>query len=277
MCLISIAWRAHPRYRLVLLANRDEEFGRPTAAAAFWSERPDILGGRDLRAGGTWLGVAADGRFGALTSFRRPADKRDGAPSRGELVSGYLTGGDAPAEYVRAVASRSAEYNGFNLLVGDGDSLLSFSNRGNGVEPVEPGVHGLSNHLLDTPWPKVQRAKRRLADLVGRTFGIEEGFQLLDDTERAARPELPDTGMGIEAEERLSAIRLPAEGGYGTRCSTVLLLGEDGSIEFAERTWGEDQAAKGTVSFRLGPEEARARAASRHAVSPPRETPLPVR
>jgi len=277
MCLIAFSWRAHPRYRLVVLANRDEYFGRAAAPAAFWSDHPYVLAGRDLEAGGTWLGITRDGRFAALTNYRNPAENKDGAPSRGALVSGFLTGSAAPGEYLRRIESRAAEYNGFSLLVGDAGTMFFFSNRGGGAVPVEPGLHALSNHLLDTPWPKVERARARLGKHLQKPFDAEAAFRLLDDTERAPNGKLPRTGVSLELEERLSAIRILASGGYGTRCSTALCLGEDGEIEFHERSYAEDGSVSGTISHRLRVEPEAARVAFPRAGSPPPGTPLPAR
>ncbi|HTF13880.1 MAG TPA: NRDE family protein [Burkholderiales bacterium] len=277
MCLIVLAWRTHPGYRLVVAANRDEYFGRPAARAGFWDDHAKVLAGRDLEAGGTWLGITLDGRFAALTNYRNPVDKKTGAPSRGSLVSDFLTGKMAPLEYLRGVEQRAVNYNGFSLLVGDTGSLYFLSNRGGPVTRVEPGIHGLSNHLLDTPWPKVKKGKTALAASLGGPFDAEAALGLLDDTERASSGELPSTGVSLELEERLSAIRILAVGGYGTRCSTALSFGENGRIEFHERSYGEDGGVSGTVSYRLILARGKARASSRRAESPPPKTPLPAR
>lgn len=275
MCLIALAWRAHPSHRLIVAANRDEYFGRPATPAHFWDDHRGVLAGRDLEAGGTWLGITLQGRFAALTNYRNPADRRTGVPSRGALVSDFLTGSARPAEYVRKVQKGAKEYNGFSLLVGHESSLWFFSNRGGTPQRVAPGVHGLSNHVLDTPWPKVEKAKARLGALLDKPFDAADAYDLLSDTQRAPSAELPSTGVSLELEEKLSAIRILASGGYGTRCSTVLRFGGDGRIEFHERTWREDGKAAGTVSYRLSL-GAKARGSSRRAESPPRGTPLPA-
>jgi len=277
VCLIAFAWRSHPRYRLVVAANRDEYFGRPAAPAGFWDDHTNVLAGRDLEAGGTWLGIALDGRFAALTNYRNPADKKTGAPSRGALVADFLTGKTGSREYVQRVEERAADYNGFSLLVGDVGSMFFFSNRGGRAARVARGVHGLSNHLLDTPWPKVEKAKAALAALLDAPFDSQATFELLNDTGRAAGSELPSTGVSLELEERLSAIRILAVGGYGTRCSTALCLGEDGRIEFHERSYTEQGDVSGTVGYRLTLAQGKARASSRRAESPPPKTPLPAR
>jgi uncharacterized protein with NRDE domain len=277
MCLIVLAWRTHPRYRLIVAANRDEYFGRPTAPASFWDDHRGVLAGRDLEAGGTWLGITPQGRFAALTNYRNPSDRKPGAPSRGALVSNFLTGKNGPAEYLREVEKSAIDYNGFSLLVGDAASLYFLSNRGGGTTRVEPGVHGLSNHLLDTPWPKVEKGKAALSALLDRPFDAEAALRLLEDTQRASNELLPSTGVSLELEERLSAIRIPAVGGYGTRSSTVLSFAEEGKVEFHERSYREDGGVSGTVSYRFTVSPGQARASSRRAQSAPPKTPLPVR
>ena len=276
MCLIALAWRTHPGCRLIVAANRDEYFGRPTAPAGFWDDHPGVLAGRDLEAGGTWLGVTLQGRFAALTNYRNPSDRKTGVPSRGALVSDFLTGRATAAEYVKEVERRAMSYNGFSLLAGDAASLYFISNRGGGIVRVGPGIHGLSNHLLDTPWPKVERAKAWLAARLDKPFDSGAAFGLLGDTERAPNAELPSTGVSLELEERLSAIRILAAGGYGTRCSTVLCWGEDGRVEFHERSYREDGSASGTVGYRFTLARGKGQGSSRRGESPPPGTPLPA-
>jgi uncharacterized protein with NRDE domain len=275
VCLIALAWRAHPAYRLIVAANRDEYFARPAAPAGFWEDHTHILAGRDLEAGGTWLGITLEGRFAALTNYRNPADRRSGVPSRGALVSDFLGGDAGPAEYVKRIEKTAASYNGFSLLVGNEDSLWFFSNRGSPPIRVAPGVHGLSNHLLDTPWPKVEKAKAQLASQLDKPFAADAAFELLSDTGRAPSTALPSTGVSLELEERLSAIRILAAGGYGTRCSTALCFGKDGRVEFHERSYREDGSATGTISYRLT--LGKGRGSSRRAESPPRGTLLRAR
>ena len=277
MCLIALAWRAHPRYRLIVAANRDEYFARPSSPAEFWEEPPHILAGRDLEAGGTWLGITVRGRFAALTNYRNPADRRPLAPSRGALVSDFLAGTSRPLQYLKSVNGRAADYNGFSLLVGDADSLYFFSNRGGPAMRVEPGVHALSNNLLDTPWPKITKSKAWLAAHLDAPLEVTDAFRLLDDGERAPNGELPSTGVSLELEERLSAIRIRAVGGYGTRCSTVLAFANDGKVEFHERSFREDGSVSGTVSYRFSLDRRKSSASSRRAGFPPRKTPLPAR
>jgi len=250
MCLILIARGAHPEYPLVIAANRDEYYRRPTATAAFWDDHPHILAGRDLECMGTWLGVTRQGRFAALTNFRDPRERKTDAPSRGELVSGFLTSGLEPYDYLENVAAQAQRYNGFNLLAGDLDGLFYLSSKSGSIEPVSRGVHGLSNHLLDTPWPKVERGKRRLDAILAEAPDAGALLDLLHDREPAAESELPDTGIGVEMERVLSpALIVSAQ--YGTRASTAVVVGNDGSVSFAERTILPGGNIGPTVSLRF--------------------------
>jgi uncharacterized protein with NRDE domain len=239
MCLILIAWQSHPDYPLVVAANRDEFFSRHTAAADFWDDAPDVLAGRDLEAGGTWLGVARSGRFAALTNYRDPSRKKPGAPSRGELVSRFLTGGTTPRNYLAELESGANRYNGFNLIFGDLDGLWCFSNCGEGEQALAPGVYGLSNHLLDTPWPKVARGKSALSAALQALPDVAPLFALLRDDRIAPDEALPRTGVSLEWERLLSAafVRSPA---YGTRSATVLLRDRSGRMHFIEQGFRQD-------------------------------------
>lgn len=242
MCLILFAHDAHPRYRLVLAANRDEFHGRPAAAAGWWDDAPWVLGGRDLQGGGSWLGVTRGGRWAAVTNVREAGRERSGAPSRGHLVGDFLRGAEGAAAYAERVARGAAEFNGFNLLVGDAEGVHWLSNRGPGPRRLEPGVYGVSNHLLDTDWPKVRRGKRALAELLGSPeLEPDSLLELLMDRAVAADHELPDTGVGLRMERLLSApfIALPE---YGTRASTALLVERAGNAHLAERAFAAPPA-----------------------------------
>ena len=250
MCLILFAYRAHPRYPLVVAANRDEWFRRPTAPASFWSDRPDVLGGRDLEQGGTWLGITRRGRFAALTNVRAPQNKRDGAPSRGALVSGFLTAAQPPLPYAERLVAGAAHYNGFNLLTGDGRDLAYVSSREARAAAIAPGVHGLSNGVLDESWPKVVKGRTGLAALLEQPFAPDALFALLKDPTPAPDSALPSTGVSLEWERRLSAMHILADD-YGTRSATVLLVGADGRITFVERTFDAAGRAVGQVEERF--------------------------
>ena len=250
MCLILFAWRAHPEHALVVAANRDEYFDRPARAASFWDDAPDLLAGRDLTAQGTWLGLSRTGRFASITNYRNPAERMPTAPTRGRLVTDFLKSTQEPSAYFASVTPRAHEYNGFSMLAADRSSLSAYSNREAIIRAVDPGVHGLSNHLLDTPWPKVEKGKERLGQLLERRFDPEAYLHLLGDTEPAYDAHLPDTGVGVELERSLSSIRIVG-GHYGTRCSTVLRVGADGEAEFWERSYDREGGTVGTVHFSL--------------------------
>ena len=239
MCLIVFSYRCHPGFRLLLAANRDEFLERPTAPLGLHFDGELILGGRDLRGGGTWLALAADGRFGAITNYRDPARRMTGAPSRGALIVEYLLGSLSARDFLqRELAPRAHGYEGFNLLVGDRQELVYFSNISGEVRTLVPGLYGLSNHLLDTPWPKVQRIKRRFtAFLAGADeIRVPELFILLADRACPADQELPNTGVGLDWERRLAPVCITAPG-YGTRSSSLLAIQEDGRAEFSERCY----------------------------------------
>lgn len=250
MCLILFAHRAHPAFPLVVAANRDEWFRRPTAPAAFWPDAPEVFAGRDLEQQGTWLGVTRHGRFAALTNFRDPGRHRPDAPSRGTLVSAFLRSPLAPGKYLADLRGQAARYNGFSLLAGDGASLSYFSNREGEVRPLGPGIYGLSNSVLDVPWPKVQSGKKRLAAALDGSPNAEALLAILDDTELAADEALPSTGVGLEWERKLSSLRIVADG-YGTRSSTALLVGADGEVSFIERSFDEGGSEAGVVRERF--------------------------
>lgn len=240
MCLIAFAWKAHPRYRLVVAANRDEHHGRPTAAAAFWEDAPQVYAGRDLKDGGSWMGVTTGGRFAALTNFRDPAEFKAGAPSRGQLVANFLREQTDPTHYAEGLAATQYLYNGFNLLAGDANCLWYVGNRAGPPREVEPGVHGLSNALLDTAWPKTAALQAALAAALGSGLDsaglIQALFSALADRSTAPDAQLPETGVGLERERQLSP-RMIVAPLYGTRSATVLMAGHDDRIEMAERNF----------------------------------------
>jgi uncharacterized protein with NRDE domain len=249
MCLIFLAWRRHAAFPLVVAANRDEFYGRPTAPAAFWDDAPGLLAGRDLTGGGTWLGVTRAGRFAALTNHRSGGATPADAPTRGRLVSDFLLSEIAPGAYVESLAPRAGAYNGFNLLIGDGEGLHWISNRGGNPRELAPGTYGVSNALLDTPWPKLIRGKKRFETLLERRDPDPgEIFDLLSDRRMADGDSLPDTGIGFERERALSPIFITA-GDYGTRSSTVLLVRSDGYTEFHERTHEHGTSESKTLTY----------------------------
>lgn len=257
MCLILLAAQSHPRYPLIVAANRDESYSRPSAPAAFWEDEPRICAGRDLEQGGTWLGIARSGRFAAITNYRQAAGRSPDKRSRGELTRGFLAGHDGPQAYLSHLERHADEYNGFSLIVGTPDALWFYSNRGARPQRIEGGVHGLSNHLLDEPWPKV---KRGIAELQALLRADEEElvqrlFALLADRAAADDHLLPATGVTLERERSLSASFISAAA-YGTRASTVLLVGVDGSVVLNERAFGPYGRPAGTSEQRFQLERA---------------------
>ena len=242
MCLIVFAWQVVPGAPLVAAANRDEFYDRPAAAACAWPENPKVFGGRDLQGGGSWMGITQEGahgpRFAALTNIRGPQEKRADAPSRGALVADFLAGDMSAEEYIKMIDGGSGAYNGFNLVLGDRERLFWYSNRGadderNGKE-MAPGIYGISNSLLDVPWPKVLRAKAEFASLLCQGAPEDAFFEMLADTTRASDLRLPNTGIELDLERVLSAVCIETAG-YGTRTSTVVKLYNDAPAELHER------------------------------------------
>jgi uncharacterized protein with NRDE domain len=250
VCLIVLAWNATARERLVLVGHRDEFHARATAPMDWWGS-PRLLAGRDLVAGGTWLGVAAGGRFGAVTNVRGAPSPAD-PPSRGTLIPRFLAGRERPGEFMGALAADAHRYAGFSLLLGDERELWYLSNGdAAGALRLEPGIYGLSNGTLGTDWPKVRRSRERLAARLERPLGEpEELLGLLADRTPPPDAELPDTGIGLELERLLSSPFVVGER-YGTRAATAVVLDHDGGGQVVERSLGADGAATGTRCFRL--------------------------
>ena len=252
MCLILLAWRAHPGFPLIFAGNRDEAYERPSAPADFWKDDPEIYGGRDLEQGGTWLGLRLDGRFAAVTNYRDGPARNPAPRSRGHLTSAYLRGAELPGVYLARMAPEAGLYGGYTLLAGDGEQLVAFSNRGRGIEVLPAGVHGLSNHLLNTPWPKIVQGKRRLAALLGAAEEplVQGLFEALADRTAATDADLPDTGVGAARERELSPAFIAGER-YGTRASTVVLVDRNGGVRFIERRFGALGAPQGETGRRF--------------------------
>lgn len=255
MCLILVAYRACAEYPLVIAANRDEAYSRPALPADRWSDCPRVYGGRDLQAGGAWLALSVDGRYAALTNYREGGVRNPALRTRGELVANYLCGNVAPSAFLESVQRHCEEYNGYSMLAGDAQDLYFHSNRSNGIRRVTPGVHGLSNHLLDEPWPKVINGVASLEswltldveDLAGRLY------EYLGDRTIAPDHLLPSTGVDARRERELSAAFIAAEH-YGTRASSVIVVRADGEVHFGERAFGPHGAAlySKTLRFRMG-------------------------
>ena len=252
MCLILLAIKSHPDYKLIIAANRDEFYERPTAPAAFWADSPDVLAGRDLRAGGAWLGITKNGKIATLTNYRDPASIKSGAPSRGNLVKNYLSGDKNPADFLAGLEKKAGFYNGFNLIIGDTENLYWYSNRGGESRRLTPGIYGLSNHLLNTPWPKVTRGKEAFRKILSnqKNPSPDELFTILADRTIPADKSLPDTGVGLEWERMLSPILIISES-YGTRSSTLMMIDKNNRVLFMERSFdpASDHQPMSTYEF----------------------------
>jgi uncharacterized protein with NRDE domain len=237
MCLIFLSISQHPKYKLIIAANRDEFYNRKTAPADFWKDQPQILGGRDLEAQGTWMAMTRSGKISMVTNYRDPKNIDVNAPSRGQLVTDFLLGEKSAENYLKEVEQSTKRYNGFNLITGNASELYYYSNYKPGAEKIQSGFYGLSNHLLDTPWPKVQRGKERLKSILDQSvIQASQLFQFLYDDHRAPDDQLPETGIGLERERALSSMFIKTTG-YGTRCSTVILVDHQGNVEFTERVY----------------------------------------
>lgn len=246
MCLIVFAWQPGNHRVLRLAANRDEFYARPSAALGEWPDAPGVFAGRDLQAGGTWLGLNAHGRFAALTNIRDPQQKA-GPRSRGGLVADYLLGQESAPAYLDRIMRDAAEYAGFNLLVGDARQLWHFNSREGRPRPLESGIYGLSNATLDTPWQKLLRARGALTERLDG--GDEDLLEMLRDSHQPADHLLPDTGVGLATERLLSSMFI-ASATYGTRASTVLNLECNGDWSITERSFGAHGNALGEVTLR---------------------------
>ena len=238
MCLIVFAWQVIPGLSLLAAANRDEFYERPALEAHWWADHSDVYAGRDLRGNGTWLGITRGGRFAAITNVRDPGRLRADAPSRGALVADFLAGSDSASDYIEALSANAGQFNGFNLLVCDGTEMIWYTNAEtddprNGM-PLPHGIYGVSNGLLDTPWPKVTRTKAEFASLMCQGAPADAYFDMLSDTTRPSDCRLPHTGVPLEWERILSPVFIESPG-YGTRCSTVVQLLQDGSAQLTER------------------------------------------
>jgi uncharacterized protein with NRDE domain len=243
MCLILFSLNEHPQYKLILVANRDEFYARKTESANYWPGHPNILGGRDLEAMredgtcGTWMAITTSGKIAMVTNYRDFKNLKTTAPSRGHLVSDFLIQNIEAATYLRSVESIKNDYNGFNLILGDVNNLFYLSNYKEGIDRLTPSFYGLSNHLLQTPWPKVVLAKSKLEPLIRENeIDPEELLNVMQNESRALDESLPNTGIGIDRERALSSMFIKTEG-YGTRCSTVLLINCSGEAQFIERTY----------------------------------------
>lgn len=256
MCLILWANDYHDKYKLVVAANRDEFYRRPTLPAAFWPDNQSILAGQDLKEGGTWMGITTSGRFATLTNYRDPHNFNPNAPSRGKLVQKYLESSLSTEDYMQNLRREGMQYNGFNLLAGTWADMYYYSNREMIVRKVGKGIHGLSNSLIDVPWPKVTRGVQAMEIcLQGPEVEIESLLQLMHDNEVPADSELPSTGVSLELERMLSPLFIKSDG-YGTRTTTILLIDRNHNARFWERSYNplcHDAFSERVYEFEIKP------------------------
>ena len=254
MCLIAFALNEHPEYPLIMVANRDEFFARPTSYASYWEDQPHVLAGRDLKGQGTWMGMNTKGKLAAVTNFRDPHHISETARTRGDLTRHFLTGDMDAMRYLQQVEAEASAYNGFNLLLYEAGKAYHYSNYGDRINTLDRGIYGLSNALLDTPWPKLVRLRSRLKDRISGDFDIEDLLALLLDQETAADEDLPQTGVPYEWEKAISSICIRTET-YGTCCSTIILINREGEVTFVERSFpvGAREDKKVSFQFKIDP------------------------
>lgn len=250
MCLILLAYKKHPRFKLIIAANRDEFFNRPTQSMQWWDDPPFLLAGKDLKEGGTWLGITQHGKFAAITNFRDSSQNKEKAPSRGLLVKDFLSSQVTAENFLDDLSTKSSYYNGFNLIFGDIDQLYFYSNKSPEILKLKPGFYGLSNHLLNTPWPKVIKGKKRLKEIILKNpdFDLNKIFTFLKDNTIAPDHQLPETGIKKEWERILSPIFIKSEN-YGTRSSTVILVERNNNVVVLEQNY--IPSAKNHFNFRI--------------------------
>lgn len=238
MCLVVISWQNHPEFPLLISANRDEFFERPTAGMHQWES--GFYGGKDLRSGGTWLGFHPNGRWSLITNYRDFTQMRKAEISRGKLVQDFVEGQSDPEEYLREIRSEMNRYDGFNLLVSDGNKLCYLSNFGEKIEEIAPGIHGLSNGLINDPWPKIKLAKTQLEEILQADISEGKLLEILKSTEKHPIESLPKTGVPSEMEIVLSAQLIRLDDNYGTVSSTAVLQHKSGLTRLKERTFQWD-------------------------------------
>lgn len=248
MCLILFAWKTDPDYPLVLAANRDEFHHRPAQPLHWWQDKPNVLAGRDLQAGGTWLGANRSGRVAAVTNYREEQPRRQGRQSRGEIVTAFLMDDDSPYTFSRSIDSDS--YAGFSLLTADNEELCYVSNRGDAATLLSPGIYGLSNASLDTPWPKLRRTRDAFWKIIEAGDANETSLMRLMEDRQMAPVDEVETGLLPFTLARAITAPFIVTPEYGTRCTTILLRDRSGQINISERRF--DSAGRKTGDSRLG-------------------------
>ena len=247
MCVVFVAWKTREDVPLIVAANRDEFHGRPTQPAAFWIDAPHIIAGRDLEAGGTWMGVSQNGKWAAVTNLRKPEWMNfEAEKSRGDLVASYLDSEETPQEAASRIVEDRTSYGGFNLLLGNQDALVYITREEESIRSLPPGLYGLSNGSLDEPWPKVANGRKSFASWACSDLDITEGLRILRNGDLPPDDMLPSTGVELNLERMLASIFIDGDT-YGTRASTLLLLRKDGHHTFVERTFGPQGKSGGLV------------------------------
>lgn len=248
MCLIAFALNDHPDYPFILIANRDEFYERPTKAAHFWNEHPEMLAGKDLKAGGSWMGLTRNARFAAVTNYRDIKNIKPEAKSRGELVTHFLTSPLLSKEYLKRLHKNPSTYNGYNLLTWHKNIMYHYSNYQGTINKLSDGIHALSNALLDTPWPKVEKVKQDFRKAIGTELDENKFFEILGDQTIADDADLPQTGLPHDLEKAVSAVCIRTEK-YGTVSSSIVLISKDGEANFIEKTYAVGGREEGTRRF----------------------------
>lgn len=251
MCLILFAYKSHPEYPLIIAANRDEYYHRPTQNVHWWPDFPDLLAGKDLHSGGTWMGISRQGRFAAVTNIREGGPSSGDYLSRGQITLKYLTNQITDQEFHQFLYNSRENFRGYNLLFGSMQKLQHFSNRTRTISELKPGIYGLSNAALNSPWPKVEKGKAKLNQLLSAmSVKHEDLFQILADKSIAADKYLPDTGISLERERQLSSICI-CGADYGTRSSSTLTIDRDNNIILHEKERAPEQGPTRQFSFKI--------------------------
>ncbi len=254
MCLLTFAWKTHPEYKLIFASNRDEFYKRNTAPAQYWDNAPNVLAGKDLEAGGTWMGIHRNGRFTALTNYRDIENIKSQAPSRGMLTLDYLQGTDAPQAYLEGIFNNIDAYNGFNLLTGTPEELYYLSNYEHKIRKLEPGIYGLSNALLDSDWFKVNRLKAKFTDIIEQAdFSTQTLLDTLQDTTKPQDNQVQQTGLPMDRERMLSSVFIESPN-YGTCSSAIILMDYNNQVSFVERVYNTSNGdvKEQNFSFEIG-------------------------
>jgi len=248
MCLIVLGREIHPKYMLILAANRDEFYERPTKEAHYWESPRQLLAGKDLEAGGTWMGVNKHGHVAAVTNYRDPTNYQNNKASRGQIPVNFLGAGIRAEEYIRELKKQSSKFNGFNLLALDNEKLVHYNNQHGSPGILDKGIHAVSNATLNTPWPKVVRSKNMLKSLINGNFSHDDLLAMMGDGKTANPEELPDTGIPKDLEEAVSAMCIRTEK-YGTCSTTAITITYDGEVEFTEKSYPVGKRIEGVKRF----------------------------